>query len=69
MITIQELIDKLNWFDFLRKIKVILTGLNNKASFADLQVFASNAAAITGGLSVNDLYRTAGGEIRIVVAA
>lgn len=29
--------------------------------------FADNAAALAGGLVVNDLYKTATGEVRIVV--
>jgi hypothetical protein len=33
----------------------------------DSRVYANNAAAITGGLVVKDLYRTATGELRIVV--
>lgn len=31
------------------------------------RVYASNAAAITGGLVVGDLYTTASGSVRIVV--
>lgn len=34
---------------------------------AVLPIYANNAAAITGGLAVNRLYKTATGEIRIVV--
>ena len=33
----------------------------------DNRVYANNAAAITGGLTAKDLYRTATGELRIVV--
>jgi hypothetical protein len=33
----------------------------------DLSEFADNAAAIAGGLAAGDIYRTATGEIRIVV--
>jgi hypothetical protein len=33
----------------------------------DLPVFADNAAALTGGLVDGDVYRTATGELRIVV--
>ena len=32
-----------------------------------LQVYANNAAAVAGGLAVDDIYKTAAGEIRIVV--
>jgi hypothetical protein len=33
----------------------------------DSRVYANNAAAITGGLTTRDLYRTSTGELRIVV--
>ena len=33
----------------------------------DSRVYANNAAAISGGLTVNDVYRTSTGELRIVV--
>ena len=33
----------------------------------DSRVYANNAAAITGGLTTKDLYRTSTGELRIVV--
>ena len=33
----------------------------------DSRVYATNAAAISGGLTVNDVYRTSTGELRIVV--
>tara|TARA_B100000768_G_scaffold181570_1_gene205117 strand:+ start:5094 stop:5345 length:252 start_codon:yes stop_codon:yes gene_type:complete len=32
-----------------------------------LSVYANNTAAVSGGLSVNDVYKTATGELRIVV--
>ena len=32
-----------------------------------LPVYANNAAAITGGLIAGDIYKTSGGELRIVV--
>ena len=31
------------------------------------RVYANNAAAISGGLTVNDIYRTSTGELRIVI--
>ncbi len=64
MTTIQELIDKLNWFDFLRKIKEILTGLN---AVKEYPTYANNAAAIAGGLSVNEIYKTSAGVLNVVV--
>jgi len=60
----QELIDKLNWFDFLRKIKLILTNLN---STKVLPVYASNSLAIAGGLKVNEPYRNLAGATFVVV--
>jgi len=33
----------------------------------NLPVFANNTAAVSGGLAVNSVYKTAGGELRIVV--
>lgn len=36
-------------------------------SLTNLPVYANNAAAITGGLVVGDVYRTSTGELRIVV--
>jgi len=33
----------------------------------DLLEFADNAAAIAGGLTVGDIYRTSTGELRVVV--
>ena len=32
-----------------------------------LKTYANNAAALAGGLAVNDIYKTSTGEIRIVV--
>lgn len=33
----------------------------------DLPTYANNAAAVSGGLQVNSVYKTATGELRIVV--
>jgi hypothetical protein len=33
----------------------------------DLQVFADNAAALSGGLAEGEVYRTSTGELRIVI--
>ena len=33
----------------------------------NLPVFANNTAAVSGGLAVNSVYKTSGGELRIVV--
>ena len=32
-----------------------------------LQIYANNAAAVAGGLALNNIYKTSTGEIRIVV--
>ena len=60
----QEQIDKLNWFDFLRKIKIILTNIN---ATPVLPVYASNSAAIAGGLKVNEPYRNSAGATFVVI--
>tara|TARA_R100001377_G_scaffold68013_1_gene43305 strand:+ start:4973 stop:5224 length:252 start_codon:yes stop_codon:yes gene_type:complete len=39
----------------------------NTLNLTGLSVYANNAAAITGKLAVNDVYKTATGELRIVV--
>lgn len=36
-------------------------------TLTNLPVFADNAAALAGGLGVNEVYKTAAGEVRIVV--
>jgi hypothetical protein len=41
--------------------------INGLPKVTGLSVYANNAAAITGGLVVNDVYKTATGELRIVV--
>jgi len=58
----------------IRAFAVFVQQVNNPgaAVFATLQLirlptFATNAAAITGGLAVGDVYKTATGELRIVV--
>ena len=36
-------------------------------TLTNLPVYANNAAAVTGGLAVDSVYRTATGELRIVI--
>lgn len=36
-------------------------------TLTNLPVYANNAAALAGGLAVQDVYRTSTGELRIVV--
>jgi hypothetical protein len=38
-----------------------------RLNLTDLPVYANNAAALAGGLSISDVYRTSTGELRIVV--
>lgn len=44
-----------------------LTMTGNVLNITDLPTYADNAAAISGGLAANRLYKTATGEVRIVV--
>jgi hypothetical protein len=39
----------------------------NTLNLTTLDIYADNAAAIAGGLALNDVYKTAAGELRIVV--
>ena len=41
--------------------------LGNTLNLTSLSIYANNAAAIAGGLTLNDVYKTATGELRIVV--
>jgi hypothetical protein len=41
--------------------------LGNTLNLTSLSIYANNAAAIAGGLALNDVYKTATGELRIVV--
>ena len=40
---------------------------SDRTTFKNLQTFADNAAALLGGLAIDDMYHTATGEVRIVV--
>jgi hypothetical protein len=50
-----------------RQLNAALNYLEAGSNLASLPVYANNAAAISGGLAVGAGYRTASGEIRIVV--
>ena len=39
----------------------------NKSANSEIPVYADNAAAISGGLSIGDFYHTAAGAVMIVV--
>jgi len=49
------------FLEVANKINEVLTMLK------DMDTYANNAAAVTGGLSAGDIYKTATGELRIVV--
>lgn len=46
---------------------ITLQNVINAGNTATLSTFADNAAAVAGGLSVTTVYKTAAGELRIVV--
>ncbi len=52
---------------FQRNLERALDYFEAGSNLASLPVYANNAAAISGGLAVGAGYRTASGEIRIVV--
>lgn len=43
------------------------TAVFNTLNLLNLPTYADNASAVSGGLAVNDVYKTATGELRIVV--
>jgi len=63
--TTQELIDKLNLFDFLRKIKTILTQINTPKVYP---IYTNNSTAVAGGLKVGEIYSTTSGDVKVVTA-
>ena len=74
-----EKIEDLTWFNLVEKLKrVLIEILENIENIwsrvktlenedANLPVYADNAAAVSGGLAVNKKYKTATGELRIVI--
>lgn len=56
-------------YSFPEKItgNYILATIEDIYKIPNLPIFADNSAAITGGLAVNSVYKTATGELRIVV--
>ena len=50
----------------LKSYAFLINGTNS-VSIDGLQTFADNTAALGGGLLINQVYKTAGGELRIVV--
>ena len=45
----------------------MISSSGTTVSLANLPTYANNSAAVTGGLSVGNLYKTSGGDIKIVV--
>ncbi len=43
------------------------TAVFNTLNLLNLPTYVDNAAAVAGGLSVNDVYKTSTGELRIVI--
>jgi hypothetical protein len=52
---------------FVDNISTMFIADGGTVRLSGLSTYANNAAAITGGLVVNDVYKTATGELRIVV--
>lgn len=48
-------------------VNTVALSATGNANFSGLGVYADNSAAVSGGLSVGDIYSTATGEVRIVV--
>lgn len=52
---------------YLQQIQNPGTAVFNTLNLLNLPIYADNASAVSGGLAVNDVYKTATGELRIVV--
>lgn len=52
-------------YRYLQQVAATINEL--KTILKDMDTYANNAAAVAGGLSVGDIYKTATGEVRIVV--
>ena len=52
---------------YLQQIQNPGTAVFNTLNLLNLPTHEDNSAAIAGGLSVNDVYKTATGELRIVI--
>jgi hypothetical protein len=46
---------------------VMISSSGTTVSLTNLPTYANNSLAVSGGLSVGDLYKTSGGDIKIVV--
>ena len=56
-----------NTFNMYAGGTVMISSSATTVSLANLPTYANNSLAVTGGLSVGDLYKTSGGDIKIVV--
>jgi hypothetical protein len=52
-------------FRYFQQVAQAINGI--KTDLHDMETYADNAAAVAGGLSVGEIYKTATGELRIVV--
>jgi len=52
-------------FRYFQQVAQAINSL--KTDLHDMETYANNAAAVAGGLSVGEIYKTATGELRIVV--
>ena len=52
---------------YLQQIQNPGTAVFNTLNLLNLPIYADNASAVSGGLAVNDVYKPATGELRIVV--
>jgi hypothetical protein len=52
---------------YLQQIQNPGTAVFNTLNLLNLPTYEDNASAITGGLEVNDVYKTSTGDLRIVI--
>lgn len=55
------------FWDSYPYLNITVSGASARLKLQNLPTYASNAAAVSGGLATNTLYKTATGEVRIVV--
>ena len=52
---------------YLQQVQNPGTAVFNTINLLNLSIYADNDDAVSGGLAVNDVYKTSTGELRIVV--
>lgn len=52
---------------YLQQIQNPGTAVFSTLNLLNLPIYADNASAVTGGLAINDVYKTATGELKIVI--